>query len=125
MNLPSFITFTGADDQTDVDGMVALSRDYPIEWGILFSPTRHGTPRYPTLDWVERLVSAWEFKLSAHLCGGYTRSLLSQLPHTLHGFIQWTGDDRYDCLVSALLTKFNRAQINTAQPAVDTLLVAG
>ena len=48
MRKPEFITFTGADDHTDVRDMVALSKLYPIEWGILFSISRQGTdPRYP------------------------------------------------------------------------------
>ena len=56
MRRPAFITFTGADELTDVDEMVALARQYPIEWGVLFSPKLTGAdPRYPDGDILSRL----------------------------------------------------------------------
>jgi hypothetical protein len=72
--LPTFITFTGADEWTDLDRMQALSRLYPIEWGILFSPKRQGVdPRYPPMTFVRKLIKhgPWP-RLAAHLCGDYT-----------------------------------------------------
>ncbi len=46
-------TLTGADDNTSIDNLIRLSREYPfVEWGILLSLTRVGTPRYPSLDWI-------------------------------------------------------------------------
>ncbi|WP_454909583.1 hypothetical protein [Variovorax gossypii] len=50
MNTPQFTTFTGADDDTCIDEMQALSRDYPVEFGILFSPTRQGSGKYPYIS---------------------------------------------------------------------------
>lgn len=68
---PEFITFTGVDDQTSIDGMRELSSVYPIEWAVLFSPKRQGIePRYPAVDTMER-VGASGLRLAAHLCGRY------------------------------------------------------
>jgi hypothetical protein len=74
---PKFITFTGADDRTSVEGMIALSRLYPIEWGILFSKSRQRVdPRYPGGEAVSRF--AWSgLRLSAHLCGAYSRAIMA------------------------------------------------
>jgi len=105
---PQFVTFTGAEDSTCVDQMVRLSRDYPIEWGILFSASRQGTGRYPSLAFVDQLVGAGLPRLSAHLCGKHSRDLLAQ---------NRTEVDRI------VLEHFQRAQINTAEPMIDTTAI--
>jgi phosphoribosylanthranilate isomerase len=67
------VTITGADDQVDPFALVALARDFPfVEWGVLFSEKRTGTPRYPSTTWVEGLVGL-DLRLSAHLCGQMAR----------------------------------------------------
>lgn len=81
-----FATITGADDRTDINEMVRISKIHPsVEWGILFSPNpeRKGTLRYPTLEWIKELdksISNGKFhsklpklNLSAHICGGYSK----------------------------------------------------
>lgn len=101
--LPTFITFTGADEQTDLGRMHALSETYPIEWGILFSPKRQGSdPRYPPMTFVRQLIKhgAWP-RLAAHLCGD----------HTLHVI---DGHAIPADLDEMLLYHFGRAQINGA-----------
>lgn len=77
---PEFITFTGADEWTSIDGMRALSRQYPIEWGVLFSPKRQGVdPRYPGGEAQSRLL--WSnLRLSAHLCGAYSDAIMAGQP---------------------------------------------
>lgn len=105
---PRFITFTGVDEDTNVDGMLELSAKYPIEWGILFSPSRQGTGRYPSLDFIRGLV--WVHRtmdFAAHLCGGHSRSLMTG------GFTE------VDDLVQGY---FRRAQINAVDP--DRVAVA-
>ena len=115
---PIFITFTGADDTADVDRMVALSARYPIEWGILFSESRRGTPRFPSLDALYRFEQAQldhDLRLSAHLCGQHSRFLLElgALPiyrnFDMQGFLT-------DCC--------RRIQINTSTPIsnIDQIL---
>lgn len=73
------VTFTGADDSIDPIELVRLSAEFPfVEWGILFSYKRQGSPRYPTYDWLRRLSDVVEpgTKLSAHLCGRWARDLV-------------------------------------------------
>jgi phosphoribosylanthranilate isomerase len=74
------VTITGADDNTSIDTMLAISKKYPfVEWGILFSPTRQGTSRYPSIaNWLHELKKVSipnGMSLSAHLCGEYTRKM--------------------------------------------------
>lgn len=84
---PKFITFTGADEHTDIERMVSLSKKYPIEWGILFSPKRQGAGRYPPLDFAERLTRRGGLRLAAHLCGDHARAALKGIwPLAFGGF---------------------------------------
>lgn len=84
-DLPSTtrVTITGADDNVDIRDMLYLSILFPfVEWGILFSNAsdRIGTPRYPTEAWIkslERIADKEWVKLSAHVCGSLSRSIVS------------------------------------------------
>lgn len=109
MNLPSFITFTGVDEWTDIGRMLELQFQYPVEWGILFSPKRQGSGRYPPISTVAKLHASTRMKLSAHLCGGYSEEIITryraaELPHWLRTFL-WDSCDR--------------AQINTTSTDID------
>lgn len=100
-NLPEFITFTGVDDETDPYELVRLSDDYPVEFGILFSPKRQGIePRYPKLTTIEWLAEELPLRLSAHLCGADARMVIEQ------------GESKHD----HLFVNFQRAQINSSDP---------
>lgn len=77
MSTPEFITFTGADDHTDYQDMWELARMYNVEFGILMSPDRVGTPRYPSPTWIAGLRDWGGLSLSAHICGGYARHCMS------------------------------------------------
>jgi hypothetical protein len=71
------VTISGADDNTPIDRMVDLSERFPfLEWGILLSESRVGTPRYPSPNWVCALKRQG-ITLSAHLCGGLARAFMS------------------------------------------------
>lgn len=100
---PQHITFTGIDTATKADELVALSREFPIEWGILLHPAREGTGRYPPLAHIQSVLAV-DLKFSAHLCGGYAREIVrgGSLPGA----------------VVALLDRFSRIQINTAERGV-------
>lgn len=102
--VPAFVTFTGADDSTDISRMAALSSRYPIEWGILFSPKRQGGGRYPSINFVRRVTRSG-LRLAAHLCGGYSREIIET------GWCRSLTDD--------LVGYFSRFQINTVDPTVD------
>lgn len=84
------VTITGADDRTDPAALVALSKEYPfIEWGLLLSVSRLGTPRYPSRAWltefelVARETKAMRY--AVHFCGQCTRD-------TLEGKTTWLDD---------------------------------
>jgi N-(5'phosphoribosyl)anthranilate (PRA) isomerase len=86
-------TVSGADDTVSPDDLLALTRIYPfVEWGILLSRSREGTPRYPSHQWIRQLMMVkskynlppeaggegeWQtrFKTSGHLCGSWARDL--------------------------------------------------
>lgn len=69
----SYVTLTGADETVDPQDLAKISEKYPfVEWAILFSQSKAGVPRYPSWDWVERLLEVQEtskMNLAAHLCG--------------------------------------------------------
>ncbi|WP_371436366.1 hypothetical protein [Polaromonas sp.] len=113
MNKPVFITFTGADRYTDIMGMLELSDQYSIEWGLLFSPDRQGKAdqnRYPPLSFL-REVTAIDMSFAAHLCGGDAQTVLQG------------GASNHDEFLSVA---FERAQINTSKPVdLDRIAVWG
>lgn len=103
---PEFITFTGVDDDTDPAGLVQLANDYPVEFGLLFSPKRQGLePRYPKLSTIAWLVQELPLRYAAHLCGGDARA--------------WLDEDRCE----HDLRGFQRVQINTANPNIQPSLI--
>jgi hypothetical protein len=105
---PEFITFTGVDDDTDPAGLVQLADDYPVEFGLLFSPKRQGLePRYPKIETIEWLLSELPLRWAAHLCGADARSVI-EVGHSQH--------DR-------LLANFHRVQINTTDPKAQPSLI--
>jgi N-(5'phosphoribosyl)anthranilate (PRA) isomerase len=85
MSLAS-VTITGADDGVRVQDLVDLSREFPfVEWGILYSESRQGTPRYPGYEWRQALAVAPPMRLSLHLCGRAARELTEGLWTYVHG----------------------------------------
>jgi hypothetical protein len=92
------VTITGADDFVDPETLVRLGETYPfVEWGILWSVSRSGTPRYPSRDWTMLLADLAQkhpcLRLSHHLCGHVAQDAM-----------------RGDC--SSTLNVFHRVQIN-------------
>ena len=89
---PQFITFTGVDEYTSIDGMIKIADRYPVEWGILFSPSRQGKdPRYPSVEVIEKVLArVHPSLLAAHLCGGHSRRVMKgkqpQVPVDLRAF---------------------------------------
>jgi hypothetical protein len=81
MNHPIGVTITGADDNVDPHELLNLTLSFPfVEWGILISPRRSGTPRYPTNDWrrrFARIVGPHDPNVSAHYCGRLARELVA------------------------------------------------
>lgn len=74
------VTMTGADDSVNAGDLAVLSRKYPfVEWGILFSQKHEGHPRFPSVQWLNRLKAARYdgMLLSGHICGRYVRDLIT------------------------------------------------
>lgn len=69
------VGFCGADDSVAPELLQLLSVHYTwIEWGFLFRPDLEGTPRYPSSQWIQRLVKVNNdtgglMRLAGHLCG--------------------------------------------------------
>lgn len=108
MRKPEFITFTGADDMSDVGEMMMLSMHYRIEWGILLSPSRQGSdPRYPGGEALSRF--AWSgLRLAAHLCGNYSHNIMEHGEIALHPPID--------------LGIFQRIQVNHHHPQMAQII---
>lgn len=73
------VTITGADDTTNVRELAEIAREYPsVEWAILMSTSRKGSPRYPSEAWQRELrveLCARRMRVAAHLCGETARRL--------------------------------------------------
>ena len=98
------VTITGADDSIEPIELAKLSREFPfVEWGILVSKNNGGTPRYPSLPWLQKLSELKQefpdLKLSCHLCGSYVRDLVK-------------GNDMVIQIMGPLWFIFDRVQIN-------------
>jgi hypothetical protein len=108
---PEFITFTGADDLTDVWEMTALGLEYPIEWGVLFSAKRQGAdPRYPGRTTIDAF--AWNcLRMSAHICGDYSDQIMR-------------GESVLDGIATDL-GHFSRIQVNHVQPDPASIVAFG
>jgi len=73
-----YVTLTGADDKTNIEDMILLSKKYPfVEWGILFSKSKQGVERYPSSNWINLLQKSVGINLSAHLCGKLVSNFLN------------------------------------------------
>jgi hypothetical protein len=81
------VTITGADDSTDPLEMLDLALAYPwLEFGILVSASREGSPRYPSRGWCAELARVnrmGRMRLSMHVCGRWARELFL-------GDLDWT-----------------------------------
>ena len=101
--LPSFITFTGLDALTNLARAAEISRRWPVEWGVLFSPSRQGKHnRYPDVATINNILTRLKGRqLAAHICGDYSTTIASgtwpDLPLQAHSL-------------------FSRMQINHADP---------
>ncbi|MHA1948259.1 MAG: hypothetical protein ACW99G_02685 [Candidatus Thorarchaeota archaeon] len=74
------VTITGADNRTNIQDMVELSKKYPwIEWGILLSESSMGRARFPCLEWIKELYDKRDLfednPFSGHLCGKWVRQV--------------------------------------------------
>jgi hypothetical protein len=76
------VTITGADDEVNPADLALLSREFPfVEWAVLCSRKRAGTPRYPSERWMQRFAEVFRQEpnahVAAHLCGQMADDTLS------------------------------------------------
>jgi hypothetical protein len=95
------VTITGADDSIDPKELVGLAIRFPfVEYGILVSEQRVGTPRYPTHAWIEQFADCCHKEMccqtSMHACGRWGRDLLQGV----------------ESIPSSLMHDFDRIQLN-------------
>jgi len=112
------VGFCGADDSVDPSKLKAISEKFPwVEWGVLFRAELQGTPRYASMDWVQRFGDVVKttgnedgtryMRTAAHLCGDHVEDLLK-------------GDADFASMLHNEYG-FNRIQINpTAANGVDS-----
>jgi len=112
------ITLTGADDRTDIKDLLALSKEHPlVEWGILLSHTRAGTPRYPSAGFVTEFVDVQtaagirgRVHAAAHLCGATMRDFMTGIRTDSYDGGAWAaehGPNEREFNIA-----FERAQVN-------------
>lgn len=75
------VTVTGADNSIHPRELVKLFLEYPFfEAGVLVSKDNYGTPRFPSIAWIDELcrsiVDHRQFALSFHGCGRYVKDLV-------------------------------------------------
>lgn len=76
---PKFITFTGVDRNTDLDECLRISKEYPVEWGVLLSRTRDDN-RYTGCHNLTDMA-ALKMPLSLHLCGIAARDAIASMQY--------------------------------------------
>jgi len=98
------VTLTGADDDVTIDDLNAIAHRYPFaEFALLFMPEQIGTPRCPSISWINDFREYYQGKHTAmHLCG--------------EGFIGFT-EERDDILET--MKGFDRIQLNLEFGAVE------
>ena len=94
MTPPAFIAFTGVDRLDLVDGLQALSRRYPIEWGLLIDDAQAHKSLFPDAECRAALLRSGGLRWAAHVCGAAARAVVEE------------GDADID------LAGFQRVQIN-------------
>ena len=76
------VTFSGADNRTTIEDICRICEEADrlgvhVEFGLLCSATRGGTPRYPS-PWVARhlakVATDEHATVAVHLCGSYARA---------------------------------------------------
>jgi len=72
------VTFSGADETVKQKDILQLAEESPnTEWGILLSKSNEGhCSRYPSLEWIYKLIDLSKLNLSGHIQGKWLRELI-------------------------------------------------
>jgi len=116
------VTLTGADESVDPKDLLYISDKFPwVEWGILLSSKKSGSPRYPAANWVSELSMICKDrdrqaegvirpKFAAHLCGDTMRSFMRGITFEHYDSGAWIMPHGLD--LSGFNRLFGRAQAN-------------
>jgi len=92
------VSITGADDKVSYQDLKSLQDKYPfVEWAILFSQSKRGSQRYPSIEHINKELAKSDLNLAAHFCGWYSKEVLEGINFSL---------------ISELPACFKRIQIN-------------
>ncbi|HWT50962.1 MAG TPA: phosphoribosylanthranilate isomerase [Caulobacter sp.] len=72
---PIFTAFTGVDRADLIPEIQALSRVYPIEWGLLIDPDKPEDTLFANERLVDAARTAGGLRLAAHVCGALAREI--------------------------------------------------
>jgi len=103
------VTISGADDAVEPRELLALTKAYPfVEWGVLYSVSRQGTPRHPSEHWRAefgdlRCDALEDVPLAIHMCGEAARATLA-------------GHGRYCCLPTGCRVQLNGYTTRNCEP---------
>ncbi len=87
------VTITGADDAVEPEELAKLSQEFPfVEWGLLCSRSREGTPRYPSQPWKSAFFGTallYKLRVAAHFCGPLARETMTgEARPAVHPWVQ-------------------------------------
>lgn len=79
-------TLTGIDAGVPFETLQEISRRHSyVEFGVLYSTSRQGKGRYPSLSWISKLAQQAQeqpgVRLALHVCGGAVEDLLTGQGH--------------------------------------------
>lgn len=106
---PVHVTFSGVDADTPTSELMAISRDYPVEWGVCLHPESQGKGRYPLVTKLTQILST-DLNLAAHLSGSYANDV--------------TRRKSTDAILESILHRFRRIQINANDRPIDPVQIA-
>lgn len=85
-----YCTITGLDEKTDLVKLVELTKRYPfVEWGVLFRKDPNGRPRYPTFEYIKKLVEIkkdFNIRMAIHMCRSSVEDVV--LSHLQFSFLK-------------------------------------
>lgn len=82
IKIPSFISFTGADNSTSMEALQNLHVKFPVEIGVLVSKDQSGrNSRFPDLSKVKEIADS-QISCTLHVCGDWARNI-SDMGETL------------------------------------------
>lgn len=97
----TLVTLTGADDSVKPIELADMSMKFPfVEWGIFVSLRHQGGFRFPSVEWIKKLLEIDQLmNLSVHMCGAIVTDTLQGFGRAFY---------HYD----TLLSKAQRFQLN-------------